>query len=92
MQTPPVKTSVASRNAPLLAQHERIRAEKVALFVDPLMRLAEAMPMLGNPSYMTVRSWIKKGTLKVWRVEKGHFKIRLSEVQRFLAAHEVPHE
>ncbi len=86
---PPVKSSVASRTAPLLAQHARVRDEKAALAIDPLMRLAEAMPMLGNPSYVTVRGWIKTGALRVWRAGKGHYRVRLSEVQRFLSANEV---
>lgn len=85
----PVKTSVASRTSPLLVQNERVRAEKTALVVDPLMKLAEAMPMLGNPSYTTVRSWIACGSLRVWRAGRGHFRIRLSEIRRFLAANEV---
>jgi hypothetical protein len=87
---PPVKTSVSQRTTPLLAQHQRVRDEKEALTIDPLMRLAEAMPMLGNPSYTTMRGWIKTGALRVWRAgASGHFRIRLSEVQRFLRENEV---
>jgi excisionase family DNA binding protein len=86
---PPVKTSVSQRTAPLLAQTQKVREDKRALTIDPLMRLAEAMPMLGNPSYTTVRGWIKTGALRVWRAGRGHFRVRLSEVQRFLSANEV---
>jgi excisionase family DNA binding protein len=85
----PVKTAVSQRITPLLAQTQRVRDEKQALTIDPLMRLAEAMPMLGNPSYTTMRGWIRNGTLKVWRAGRGHFRVRLSEVQRFLSANEV---
>ena len=85
----PVKTAVSQRTASLLAQHAKIREDKEALVVDPLMRLAEAMPLLGCPSYTTVRGWIASGSLHCWRAGKGHYRVRLSEVQRFLAAGEV---
>jgi excisionase family DNA binding protein len=86
---PPVKTSVSQRSASLLLQHEHVRAEKAALVVDPLMKLSQVVELLGNPSYTTLRSWIKSGSLKVWRAGRGHYKIRLSEVKRFLTANEV---
>lgn len=89
-QNLPVKASVSARTASLLAQHQRVREQKQALTIDPLMPLREAVSLLGSPSYTTLRSWIKDGQLRVWRASKGgHFRIRLSEVQRFLAAGEV---
>lgn len=83
---PPVKTSVSQRAMPLLAQHEQVRADKAALVIDPLMRLAEAVPLLGNPSYALLRVWIKTGQLRVWRAGRGHFRVRLSEIKRFIEA------
>jgi hypothetical protein len=86
---PPVKTAVSRRATPLLAQHQRVREEKAALTIDPLMPLREAVPLLGNPSYALLRVWIKTGALRVWRAGHGHFRVRLSEVQRFLRENEV---
>ena len=86
---PPVKTSVRQRSTSLLAQHQRVREQKQALTIDPLMPLREAVGMLGNPSYSLLRKWIAEGSLVCWRAGKGHYRIRLSEVQRFLAAGEV---
>jgi hypothetical protein len=86
----PVKTSSSRRQAHLLAQHQTIRETKKALLVDPLLRLAEARDLLGNPSYTTMRSWIADGRLRVLRPGRvGPFKIRLSECERFLHDSEV---
>jgi len=88
---PPVKTPVRQRITPLVAATQRAQEQKQALVVDPLMPLAHAVPLLGSPSYSTVRKWIANGSLHVWRAGKGHFRVRLSEVQRFLSANEVNH-
>jgi hypothetical protein len=85
---PPVKTAVSQRT--LLAEHARVRASKEALTIDPLMRLAEASPLLGSPSYALLRRWIADGQLRVWRAGgaggRGQYRVRLSEVQRFIDA------
>jgi excisionase family DNA binding protein len=74
----------------MLSQTIRAQESKQAFVVDPLMRLSEAAPMIGNPSYATLLKWIKKGALRVHRVGKlGHMRVRLSEVERFRAAGEV---
>jgi excisionase family DNA binding protein len=86
---PPVKMAVNKRATPLLAQHQKVREEKESLTIDPLMPLREAVPMLGNPSYSLLRKWVKDGTLRCWRAGHGQYRVRLSEVQRFLTAHEV---
>jgi excisionase family DNA binding protein len=83
---PPVKTSVQQRATPLLAQHQKVREQKQALQIDPLMPLRECVGMLGNPSYSLLRKWIADGQLRVWRAGKGQFRVRLSEVQRFIDA------
>ena len=83
---PPVKMPVRQRLTPLVLQSVRQRELKQALLTDPLLPLSEAVPMLGNPSYSTLRKWIKTESLHVWRAGKGHFKVRLSEVRRFVAA------
>jgi len=86
----PVKVSSAKRAAALLAQHAQIRESKSALLIDPLIRLAEARDLLGCPSYSTIRSWVADGRLRVQRPGGcGPFKVRLSEVQRFLGDSEV---
>jgi excisionase family DNA binding protein len=86
----PCKTSVTQRNAAILAQHQQIRESKTALLVDPLLRLSECMGLLGSPSYTTVRSWIKSGSLRAVRPGgRGPYRCRLSEVERFLRTSEV---
>lgn len=83
----PVKTSVADRS--ILGQHEIVRKIKADLTCDPLLRMSEAVPLLGSPAYSTLQTWIKTGAIRTWRAGRGHYRIRLSEVQRFLAANEV---
>lgn len=86
-RTLPVKTAVSQRSALLLAQHQKVREQKQALQIDPLMPLREAVPMLGSPSYALLRRWIADGQLRVWRAGgRGQFRIKLSEVQRFIDA------
>ena len=77
------------RTTSLLAQHQRVREQKQDLTIDPLMPLREAVGMLGNPSYSLLRKWIADGSLRCWRAGKGHYRIRLSEGQRFLTSNEV---
>jgi excisionase family DNA binding protein len=93
-QTPsPIKTPVHQRVTLPTVQAQQIRDAKQALTADPLMPLREAFPMLGNPSYTLARRWIREGLLRAWRVGRfGHFKVRLSEVQRFMRENEVSHE
>ena len=88
-RVPPVKTSVRHRSTSLLLQHQKVREQKQALTIDPLMPLREAIGLLGNPSYSLLRKWIADGSLRVWRAGRGHYRIRLSEVQRFLTSNEV---
>jgi predicted site-specific integrase-resolvase len=67
-----------------------MREKRNLMLSDPLLPLRDAMTLMGNPSYTSVRSWIKTGKLNVWRVgTTGHYKVRMSEVERFLDAHEV---
>jgi excisionase family DNA binding protein len=81
---PPVKTSVTQRSRALLDQHQKVRDEQAALVVDPLMPLRQAVPMLGSPSYALLRKWIKDGSLRCWRAGRGQYRVRLSEVRRFI--------
>jgi excisionase family DNA binding protein len=85
----PVKSSVRQRLTPLVLQAQKAAEQRQAIAVDPLMKLSEAASLLGNPSYSVLRKWIKDGSLRVWRAGKGHFRVRLSEIQRFLSANEV---
>lgn len=84
---PPVKTSVTQRSRALLDQHQKVREEQAAMSIDPLMPLRQVVGMLGNPSYSLLRKWQKDGTLRCWRAGgRGQFRIRLSEVKRFIDA------
>jgi len=88
-QVSPAKTPVYRRHSSLLQQTIKANEQMAALVMDPLMSLSRAIPLLGDPGYTTVRSWIKSGDLRVWRAGRGHFRVRLSEIKRFLASHEV---
>ena len=76
------------RFSPVLARALELQKEKAALAADPLLKLSEAATMIGNPSYPTLRRWIATGKLRVWRAGNSHFKVKLSEVRRFLRAGE----
>jgi excisionase family DNA binding protein len=67
----------------------RAQEQKQALIVDPLLKLAEVMPLVGSPSYCTLLRWIREGSLRVHRVGRGHYRVRLSEVQRFRTSGEA---
>jgi excisionase family DNA binding protein len=88
---PPVKATVVSRTNSTLNSSIKANQQKQALVVDPLMRLSEAVPLLGNPSYQLLRKWIKDGSLRVWRAGHGHYRVRLSEIERFRSANEASH-
>jgi excisionase family DNA binding protein len=88
----PVKATVVSRTNSTLNSAIKANQQKQALVVDPLMRLSEAVPLLGNPSYQLLRKWIKDGSLRVWRANGGHYRVRLSEIERFRSANEVSHD
>jgi hypothetical protein len=82
-QIPPVKTPVRTRSS-LLQQSQRMREQREAMVIDPLLSLAQAQAMLGNPCYSTLRRWVSTGLLHAWRAHPtGHHKIRLSEIERF---------
>jgi excisionase family DNA binding protein len=90
MPTPlPVKTPVNQRATSMALQALRAQQEREKYVVDPLLKLSEALPMLGNPGYQTLRRWIRDGSLSVWRVGRGHMRVRLSEISRFRTAGEV---
>jgi hypothetical protein len=89
-QIPPVKTAVHQRATPMLLHSQRAREAQEAMRVDPLLPLSAVVEMLGNPSYSLLRRWIADGELRVWRATngRGHFRVRLSEIERFRAAGE----
>jgi excisionase family DNA binding protein len=84
--TVPVRTPVRDRHQTLTPQAQQAQERKQALVNDPLMLLRAAVPLLGCPSYDTLRKWIANGSLRVWRVGRSHYRIRLSEIERFLAS------
>jgi hypothetical protein len=67
---------------------QRQIAQRAELYADPLISLQEFAAAVGSPSYSVIRRWIVTGELKTWRVGKGHHKVRLSELRRFLASGE----
>jgi excisionase family DNA binding protein len=80
----PVKTAVRTRRSPLLLQNQRVQEHREAMTIDPLLSLAEAQTLLGNPCHSTLLRWIRSGTLRAMRPHKtGHYKIKMSEVERF---------
>jgi excisionase family DNA binding protein len=90
MSTLPVRTPVRQRVTPMLAQTMKAVEQMRSMTVDPLMPLSKAVPLLGNVSYGTLRRWIASGALRVHRATpRGHFRVRLSEVERFRTAGEV---
>jgi hypothetical protein len=71
---------------PLAAQITKQLEMKKELYGDPLLRLSECLPALGDVSLSTLRKQIAAGRIKTWRNSpRGHHKIRLSELRRFLA-------
>jgi Helix-turn-helix domain len=80
----PVKNPVRPRRSPLLLQNQRAQQHREAMSIDPLLSLAEAQLLLGNPCHSTLLRWIKNGVLRAMRPHKtAHYKIRLSEIERF---------
>jgi hypothetical protein len=67
----PVKSPVRQQLTPLVLQTQKVYEERNAIAVDPLLKLSEAVSLLGNPSYTTLRSWIKSGSLHCFRVDRG---------------------
>jgi excisionase family DNA binding protein len=73
--------------SPLARQIAQTFETKRTLFSDPLLSLAEFRLAAGSLSYSHVRRLIAEKKISVWRpYPKAHMKIRLSEVQRFLAS------
>jgi hypothetical protein len=74
---------------PLGIQITRTLALKQELFGDPLIGLSECRLAIGQCSYSQLRKWISAGQIRTWRPSpRGHHKVRLSELRRFLAAGE----
>jgi len=83
---PPVKTPVSpGRFNPLAAQIKRTLELRNQLCGDPLLGLSEVAQATGEPCYATIRRWIKMGMLHTVRFgPRGHHRVRLSELRRFL--------
>jgi hypothetical protein len=85
----PVKSAVRPRTQSLASQVQKAQDRKQAMAIDPLLKLAEAREYLGDPCYSLLRRWIADGKLKVWRIGRGHIKVRLSELEKFRASGEM---
>jgi excisionase family DNA binding protein len=55
------------------------------LFDDPLLPLSDVAVALGGVSYSHLQKLIKNGTLKVFRIGRGHRRVRQSVLQELLA-------
>jgi excisionase family DNA binding protein len=80
-----------SKNSPVATSIRQSFENARALYSDPLLSLRDALPALGNVSYGTLRKLIATGKIRVWRsTPRGHMKVRMSELQRFLASGDQP--
>ncbi len=80
----PVKRPIRTRQvaATITAQLETQRI----LYADPLLPLRDVQTALGNISYGTLRRLLIDKKIRAWRPSpRGHYKIRLSELKKFLA-------
>jgi len=83
---PNLKTPVRPlQRGPLAMQIEKQIAQRSALFSDPLLDLKTVSTALGGASYSRLRALIKSGKLKVFRIGRGHMKVRQSVLSALLA-------
>lgn len=68
----------------LTMQIEKQLAQRSALFTDPLLDLRTVAAALGGVSYSRIRSLIKSGKLRVFRIGRGHMKVRQSVLSALL--------
>jgi hypothetical protein len=73
----------AQRGA-LATQIQRQMKLHEELFYDPLLPLRDVQVALGGVSYANIRKLIAQGTLKVFRIGKGHMKVRASVLKKLL--------
>ncbi len=89
----PTKNSPRPRYGGVVADTIRSTFENAK--VDPLLSMREAGSLLAA-SYPTLRKWIATGQIRTWRNgPRGHIKVRLSELKKFLAAgdeHKTVHQ
>jgi hypothetical protein len=83
---PPVKTPVRpGRCNPLAVQIKKTFDLKNELYGDPFLSLSEVAQATGEPCYATIRRWIKTGLIRTVRFgPRGHHRVRLSELRRFV--------
>lgn len=81
----PAKTYY-KRPSPLLAQMQRCLEVRREIISDPLLTTTEARILIGC-SYSHLRHLILANQLATWRPNpRAHIRIKLSEVQRYLAS------
>jgi excisionase family DNA binding protein len=73
---------------PLVRKAEVLRE----LGSDPLLSLSQVKEILGL-SYSSLNKLLSNGTIKFWRaIPRGFRRVRVSELQRFLASGDAAHE
>ena len=89
-QLPAVKAPIqALQRGPLAAQLERNIQQRAALVADPLLPLREVRLVL-NVSYSQVRKLISNKSLRIFRIGKGHIKVRQSVLMELLTKGDQP--
>lgn len=87
---PTIKSPIQSwQRGPLAVQLEKNIQQRALLASDPLMPLAEVRLVL-NCSYSQVRKLIANGSLRIFRIGKGHIKVRQSVLMELLAKGDQP--
>jgi excisionase family DNA binding protein len=85
LSTAPTKTYF-KKPSPLLAQMQRCLEVRREIIADPLLTTTETRTLIGC-SYSHLRQLIETKALSVWRPHpRAHIRIKLSEVQRYLAS------
>ncbi len=73
-----------AQRGPLASQVQRQLKLREELFYDPLLPLRDVQVALGGVSYAHIRKLIADGTLKVFRIGRGHMKVRASVLKKLL--------
>ena len=72
------------QRGPLAAQIERNLQQRAAILGDPLLDLQTVRLALGGISYSRLTKLVEDGSLKVFRIGRGHRKVRQSALQALL--------
>jgi hypothetical protein len=73
------------QRGPLAAQIELNLQQRAAMLGGPLLDLQTVRLALGGISYSRLNKLVEDGSLKVFRIGRGHRKVRQSVLQALLA-------